>query len=89
MNGGESSAFNLGTGHGHSVREVIEAVERVGGKPVPRVDSPRRAGDPPALVADARRAREVLGWTARFADLDMIIGHAWQWHTKGASARAL
>ena len=89
VGGGASAAFNLGTGRGHSVREVIETVERVGGKPVPRVDSPRRAGDPPALVADARRAREVLGWTARFAELDVIIEHAWKWHTKHASARAL
>jgi UDP-arabinose 4-epimerase len=89
VGGGASAAFNLGTGRGHSVREVIETVERVGGTPVPRVASPRRAGDPPALVADARRAREVLGWTARFADLDVIIEHAWKWHAKQASARAL
>jgi UDP-arabinose 4-epimerase len=89
VKGGESTAINLGTGQGHSVREVIDAVERIGGKPVPRVDSPRRAGDPPALVADATRARDVLGWSARYADLDVIIEHAWKWHTKSASARAL
>jgi UDP-arabinose 4-epimerase len=80
--GGESGALNLGTGEGHSVRAVIEAVESVGGRPVPRVDSPRRAGDPPSLVADAARAREVLGWTPRHPELRTIVEHAWRWHTR-------
>jgi len=80
--GGASTAINLGTGRGHSVREVIETVEQVGGKAVPRTSSPRRAGDPPQLVADARRAFEVLGWTPRFPELRTIIEHAWRWHTK-------
>jgi UDP-arabinose 4-epimerase len=81
--GGASAAFNLGTGHGHSVREVIETVEQVSGRPVPRVDSPRRAGDPPALVADARKARNELAWTPRYPDLRTIVEHAWHWHTRG------
>ena len=78
--GGASVAMNLGTGSGHSVREVIETVERVGHRPVPRTDAPRRAGDPPQLVADARKAREVLGWEARVRDLQTIVEHAWRWH---------
>jgi UDP-arabinose 4-epimerase len=81
--GGESVALNLGTGEGHSVRAVIEAVESAAGRPVPRVDSPRRAGDPPSLVANAARAREVLGWTPRYPELRTIVEHAWRWHTRG------
>src|SRR4051812_3103249 len=80
--GGASAAINLGTGRGHSVREVIEAVEVVGGKAVPRTSSPRRAGDPPQLVADPRRAKDVLGWTPRYPDLRTIVEHAWKWHTR-------
>ena len=79
--GGDSTALNLGTGQGQSVRAVIEAVEEAGGCPVPRVDSPRRAGDPPSLVADAARARSVLQWTPRYPDLRTIVEHAWRWHT--------
>jgi UDP-arabinose 4-epimerase len=79
---GASTAINLGTGHGHSVREVIQTVEQVGGNPVPSTTSPRRAGDPPQLVADARRAKDVLGWTPRYPDLGTIIEHAWKWHTR-------
>jgi UDP-glucose-4-epimerase GalE len=80
--GGESTAINLGTGTGHSVREVIETVEQVGGRPVPRANSPRRAGDPPRLVADATRARQVLGWTPRYPEIRTIIEHAWRWHSR-------
>jgi UDP-arabinose 4-epimerase len=80
--GGASTAINLGTGKGHSVREVIGTVEQVGGAAVPSTMSPRRAGDPPQLVADARRAKDVLGWTPRYPDLRTIIEHAWKWHTR-------
>ena len=80
--GGESTALNLGTGEGHSVHEVIETVERVGGRPVPRTDLPRRPGDPPSLVADASRARAVLRWRPRHPDLATIIEHAWRWHAR-------
>lgn len=80
LDGGESTALNLGTGCGHSVREVVAAVERVGGRPVPLREAPRRPGDPPALVADARRARQVLGWQPRYSDLDAIVETAWRWH---------
>jgi UDP-glucose-4-epimerase GalE len=82
VGGGASTAINLGTGRGHSVREVIDTVERVGGRPVPRTDSPRRAGDPPELVADPGRAKQVLGWTPRYAELAPIVEHAWRWQTR-------
>jgi len=68
---------NLGSGRGFSVREVIAAVERVVGRPVPRVEGPRRAGDPPELVAAVDRAREVLGWEPARSTLDQMIGSAW------------
>jgi UDP-glucose-4-epimerase GalE len=80
--GGATVALNLGTGAGHSVREVVAAVERVTGRAVPREAHPRRAGDPPRLVADASRARAVLGWRPRLSDLDTIVRHAWAWHRK-------
>ena len=77
--GGASGAFNLGTGRGHSVREVVEAARRVSGRPIAVVEAPRRAGDPPSLVAKVDRAREVLGWRARRGDLDAVVGDAWAW----------
>jgi UDP-glucose-4-epimerase GalE len=73
---------NLGTGRGHSVREVIAAVEKVSGQKVPARETSRRAGDPPALVADARLAAEILGWRAATPDIETIIQHAWQWRQK-------
>jgi UDP-glucose 4-epimerase len=80
--GGASAAFNLGNGAGFSVAEVVAAVGRVTGAPVPVVEGARRAGDPARLVADSRLARERLGWAPRYADLDTIIAHAWQWEQK-------
>jgi UDP-glucose-4-epimerase GalE len=80
--GTPSQPVNLGTGRGHSVREVVDAVARVGGKIVPTVESARRAGDPPELVAAPARAREVLGWNCQFPDLEIIVRHAWAWHDK-------
>ena len=73
---------NLGTGRGHSVREVIAAVEKVTGRKVPARETGRRAGDPPALVADARLAAKVLDWTARIPDLQTIVEHAYAWRQK-------
>jgi UDP-glucose 4-epimerase len=73
---------NLGTGRGHSVREVIAAVEKVSGKKVPVRESGRRAGDPPALVADARLAADVLRWKARIPNIETIVEHAWRWKRK-------
>jgi UDP-glucose 4-epimerase len=72
--------FNLGSENGASVLEVIESVERVTGRKVPRQDAPRRAGDPPSLVADSRRARDELGWAPRYQSLDSIVETAWRWH---------
>jgi UDP-arabinose 4-epimerase len=74
-------ALNLGTGKGHSVREVIAAVERVGGRPVPVREMARRAGDPPVLIADAGKARRVLGWQPRLSSLETIVETAWRWHS--------
>jgi UDP-glucose-4-epimerase GalE len=75
---GESLALNLGTGRGHSVLEVMQAAERVTGRPVRRLMGPRRAGDPPALVADPTKARDLLGWTAK-RSLEDIVSSAWKW----------
>lgn len=80
--GGKSAAFNLGNGNGFSVHEVIEAARRVTGREIRVVDAPRRPGDPPRLVADASKARSVLGWQPRYGNLETIIGHAWAWEQK-------
>jgi len=79
-NNGTAAAFNLGNGQGFSVREVIDCARRVTGRPIEARDGPRRAGDPPALVGDAGRAREQLGWRPRLDDLDTIVESAWRWH---------
>jgi len=72
-------AFNLGNGNGFSVKEVITTAEQVVGKPIPQRIAPRRPGDPPSLVGDAGRAREVLGWQPQYADLATILRTAWEW----------
>jgi UDP-glucose-4-epimerase GalE len=82
LDGGASDAFNLGTGRGHSVKEVIAAVAAATGRAVPHTVAPRRAGDPAELVADPRRARRVLGWQAGNSDLRTIVDTAWAWHVK-------
>jgi UDP-glucose 4-epimerase len=82
--GGASAAYNLGNGSGFSVREVIESVRTVTGKPLHIVDGPRRAGDPARLVADAMLARRRLGWTPEYPDLSTIVAHAWNWERKVA-----
>jgi UDP-arabinose 4-epimerase len=78
MAGGEPGAFNLGTGHGYSVREVIAAVERVTGQRVPLTVGPRRAGDPPALIADPALARAALKFEPKHSDIDTIVATAWR-----------
>jgi UDP-arabinose 4-epimerase len=80
--GEKELALNLGTGHGHSVREVIAAVEKVSGRQVPRVEADRRAGDPPSLVADPSRAMQRLGWAPKYAALETIVEHAFRWQAK-------
>ena len=77
LSGGKSEAFNLGTGKGHSVKEVLAAAERVTGRKAPYVMGARREGDPPELVADAGKVRRVLGWEAKRADLDGMVRDAW------------
>jgi UDP-glucose-4-epimerase GalE len=80
--GGESGALNLGTGQGCSVRQVIAAVERIAGRPVPLREAPRRPGDPPELVADPTLARARLGWQPQHSDLDTIIRTALAWEQR-------
>jgi UDP-glucose 4-epimerase len=78
--GGASTTLNCGYGHGYSVREVVKMVEHInGGRSLPVVESPRRAGDPPSLVAHAERIREVLGWAPRFDDLEKIVRNQLAW----------
>jgi UDP-glucose 4-epimerase len=78
--GGESGAFNLGTGRGHSVREVIETCRRVSGREIPVRVGDRRPGDPPSLVASPRRAERAFGWKAKRSDLESIVRDAWRFH---------
>jgi UDP-glucose 4-epimerase len=80
--GGESGIFNCGYGKGYSVLDVIKAVERVNGAPLPVRYGPRRAGDPAAIVAGASRVREVLGWQPRYDNLDFIVETALNWERK-------
>ena len=78
LDGGASEVFNVGTGSGHSVREVLAAVERVTGRKVPFEIAPRREGDPPSLVADSSKLQERLGWKPKRASLERIVEDAWQ-----------
>jgi len=77
---GKSGAYNLGTGRPHSVREVIDTVERVTGRRVPWTLAPRRPGDPAVLYASPHKAHAELHWTPRVADLETIVRTAWEWH---------
>jgi UDP-arabinose 4-epimerase len=78
--GGESTALNLGTGHGNSVREVIAAVGKMCEGRVPVREGARRAGDPPVLVAEVKKAERMLGWTAEYREIEAIVESAWKWH---------
>jgi UDP-glucose-4-epimerase GalE len=87
---GKSGAYNLGTGHPHSVRAVIDTVARATGRPVPWTLAPRRPGDPAVLYAAPHKAQAELHWKPRFPDLDSIVQTAWEWHRDhphGYSAR--
>lgn len=86
--GGESVTLNCGYGHGYSVREVLGMVEEVNGAPLMIQEEPRRAGDPPSLVAGADRIREVLGWTPRYNDLREIVRTSLAWERKLANRTA-
>jgi UDP-glucose-4-epimerase GalE len=78
-NGGASTACNLGTGYGASVKEILDLCESVSGLPVPREYGPRREGDPPELVAAPQKAKEVLGWEAQYKDPRAMVEAAWAW----------
>ena len=84
-NGGEPTVLNCGYGHGYSVREVLSAVEEANEAPLNILEEPRRAGDPPELIAVANRVREVLGWQPMFDDLDTIVETSLAWERKIAS----
>ncbi|MDZ4820075.1 MAG: UDP-glucose 4-epimerase GalE [Planctomycetota bacterium] len=77
---GSQLIYNLGTGHGYSVREVIDICREVTGKPISVKESPRRPGDPPVLVASAEKANRELGWKPRYPELRQIVETAWRWH---------
>ncbi len=72
--------YNIGNGQGFTVREVVDSVKRVTGRPVPVEDQPRRAGDPAVLVASSEKIKQELGWSPQHADLDDIVASAWAWH---------
>ena len=79
--GGKSDAFNLGTGHGFSVKEIIDTAERVTGHKIKKEFGTRRAGDPARLIALGDKAKKILKWTPRFDDVEKIIATSWQWHS--------
>ncbi len=80
LGGGESRSYNLGNGQGYSVREVIEGVGRLTGRPIPVLEARRRPGDPAVLVGSSDRIRTELGWAPRYTALDAILETAWRWH---------
>jgi UDP-glucose 4-epimerase len=80
--GGESQTLNCGYGHGYSVREVISTVNRLHGSPITTIESPRRAGDPPSLIARAERIRKVLGWSPQYDDLAIIVKSQLAWEKR-------
>jgi UDP-glucose 4-epimerase len=78
---GRGLSYNVGTGVGVSVREVVESARRITRRPIATAEHPRRAGDPPALVASAQAIRRDLDWSPRFTDIDAIVASAWKWHS--------
>jgi UDP-glucose-4-epimerase GalE len=82
LSGGTSDAFNVGTGTGHSVLEVLRAAEEVTGRRVPYTMGPRRAGDPPVLVANSEKLKRTLGWKPKFRELTDIVATAWKFEQK-------
>ncbi|TKW61406.1 MAG: UDP-glucose 4-epimerase GalE [Blastochloris viridis] len=90
LKGGETVSLNLGTGQGYSVKQVVDAIGQEVGKPVPATYADRRAGDPPALVADSSRAQALLNWKPHLSDLPTLVRTAWAWRqtdeAKGDSA---
>ena len=82
LGGGDSDKFNAGSGNGFSVKQVLQAVEKVTDKKVPFVTGPRREGDPPALVADSTKLQTKLGWKPKFSELEEIVKTAWEFEQK-------
>jgi UDP-glucose 4-epimerase len=82
LNSTNSGYYNLGTGGGTSVREVIDACRRITGREIPVVEKPRRPGDPPRLIAGSEKAQRELGWRPLFQNIDAIIESAWKWHQR-------
>ncbi len=82
LNAPRSAFYNLGTGGGSSVREVIDACRTITGHPIPAVENARRAGDPPRLIAASAKVKRELGWHPRFQQLQAIVESAWKWHQK-------
>lgn len=80
--GGDSNVFNLGSGQGSSVLEVIDAARKITGCAIPVQIAARRVGDPPALYASAEKAKRTLGWKPQYQDINMMIAHAWNWHRR-------
>jgi len=76
----EKMIYNLGSGNGYSVREVIETARTVTGRPIPVIEAPRRAGDSARLIASSKKIKAELGWTPKFDDLREILASAWEWH---------
>jgi UDP-glucose-4-epimerase GalE len=84
LDGGQTDAFNLGTGYGYSVRDIVDSAGRITGRTIPVVMGPRRAGDPAEVVADPAKARRILAFSPRYTELDQMMGHAWRWfETRG------
>ncbi|CAI8831024.1 MULTISPECIES: UDP-glucose 4-epimerase GalE [Methylococcus] len=86
--GGESRTLNCGYGHGYSVREIIDTMNRVNGTPIAVEERPRRPGDPPRLVAGVERIREILEWTPRYDDIELIVRTSLEWERKLAARKA-
>ena len=78
----KSAFYNLGTGGGTSVRDVIDSCRKITGHKIPVVEKPRRAGDPPRLIAASEKIQRELGWRPEFQRIDAIIESAWKWHQK-------
>jgi UDP-glucose 4-epimerase len=80
----QGDSFNLGNGAGYSVRDVIKAAEHVTGLPVKVVETQRRPGDPPVLVGSGTKARDLLGWSPQYPDMETMLQHSWRWLTRGS-----
>jgi len=78
----KSDVFNLGNGSGYSVREIIETVKKISKRDFKVVESNRREGDPPVLIADSQKAMKILGWNTQYSEIETIVKSAWEWHSK-------